>query len=206
MHQFSIFLVFAVIAATVKALSVAENTWGTTSDLLTSSGSNPAIAEQDVTGAGVNLPLDIMAADVPCSPSENQVGKKNPSKIRRQQACYLDDSWDKTTPPNAKEQRQQPYQISNPDDTENNPSGADATEYSDFLDHFRLCNPLLVGANRKFPVCDSGRVRDRSIFLGRIDYVSNIMANGFYVLMDVRPGTLLPQNPSPKITHVPGRL
>lgn len=37
-------------------------------------------------------------------------------------SMYIDGSWDKETLPNAQEQRQQPHQISNPDNTENNPS------------------------------------------------------------------------------------
>lgn len=139
-------------------LSIAEITWGTASNLLTSSSSHQPVAEQDVTDADVSSTLDIMAADVPCSPpSNNQARKKQPAN-----------SDDNRPPPNAQEQRQQPHQISNPDNTENNPS---AHEYTD-LDNFGLCNPLLVGISRKFLVWNSGRVRD---FMGAIDSVSNTM-------------------------------
>lgn len=213
MHRFSIFLVVAGIAAIGGALSVAENTRGTASDSFTSSNSNPALAEQDVTDAGVNLPLDIMAADVPCSPpSNNQAGQKQPSKFRRRQACQSDGSWDKKTSPNDQEQGQQPHQISNPDNTENNSSGDGAfdsttTSYLEFFNNFALCNPLLVGITRKFLVCDSGRWRDRTIFQGSIDTIGNTIATGAYFLLDIAPGNLPPpHNPSPKITHVPGKL
>lgn len=194
MRRFCILLVVAVIPAAGEALSVIDNPWDTASDLLTSSSSNPELATQDVTDAGVNSPLDIKAADVPCSPlSNDQAQKRQPSKLRRRQACSLDRSQPKTIPPNAQEQGQQPHQISDPDNNENNPSGASANDaatisYLDFLDSFGLCNPMLVGINRKFPVCDSGKMRDRSIFKGRIDRVNDVMADGVYLLFDITPG------------------
>ncbi|MCJ1344949.1 hypothetical protein MMC31_003154 [Peltigera leucophlebia] len=189
MHRCSILLVVAAIAAAGEALSVVGNPWDTTSDLLTSSSSNPALEVQDVTDADVNSPQDIMAADVLCSPlSTDQARKKQPNKLRRRQACSLDRSRYKTSPPNAQEQGQQPHQISIPDDAENNPNDAANLGYSDFLDRSLLCNPVLVGFNRKFPVCDSGRVRDRSIFRGSVDHVNNVMTDGAYVVFDVTPG------------------
>lgn len=194
MHRFSTLLVVAVIAAAGEALSVVGNPWDTTSDELTSSSSSPALAVQDVTDAGVNLPLDIMTADMPCSPqSIDQTRSKQPSKLRRRQICYPDRSQGMTSPPNGREQGQQPQQISNPDKAENFPSGArpnDGTnlDYSDFSDSLLLCNPLIVGLRRKFPICDSGRVGDRSIFLGSVDPVNSIMTSGAYVLFDVTPG------------------
>ena len=202
MYRFSIFIVVAVIAVAGEALSLVENPWDTTSDLLASSSRDLALAVQDVTDdAGVNSPPDMMAADVPCSPSSNDQGrKKQSSKVRRGQACPLDRSWDKTTPPNAQDQQeqgQQLHQISNPDNTDNI-SGANKAASSDFDDDYQICNPMLVGLNRKVPVCDSGRVLDRSIYQGRIDYVENIMTGGLYTLLDVAPGIyhLLPL-PSP---------
>lgn len=208
MHRFSIFIVVAVIAGAGEALSLIENPWDTPSDLLASSSSDPALAVQDVTDdAGVNSPLDMMAADVPCSPSSNdQARKKQSSKLRRGEACPLDRSWDKTTPPNGQDQQeqeqgQQPHQIFNPDNTENNPS-ANKAAFPDFNDDsHHICNPMLVGLDRKIPVCDSGKMLDRSIYQGRIDHVENIMASGLYVLLDVTPGIyhLLPL-PSPKFS------
>lgn len=206
MHRFSIFIVVAVIAGAGEALSLIENPWDTPSDLLASSSSDPALAVQDVTDdADVNSPLDMMAADVPCSPSSNdQARKKQSSKLRRGEACPLDRSWDKTTPPNGEDQQeqeqeqgQQPHQISNPDNSENNP-GANKAAFPDFNDDFHICNPMLVGLDRKIPVCDSGKILDRSIYQGRFDHVENIMASGLYILLDVTPGIyhLLPL-PSP---------
>lgn len=210
MHRFSIFLVVAVIAV---ALSAVGNPWDTASDLLASSSSDPALAVQDVTDdAGVNSSLDMMAADFPCSPSsDDQARKKQSSKLRRGQACPLDRSWEKTTPPSTQEQErgQQPQQISNPDNTEDN-SGANkpaSIVSADFDDHFQICNPLLVGVYRTVPVCDSGRMLDRSIYQGRIDLVENIMVGGIYVLLDVTPGIyhLLPHVPKfPALYILPG--
>lgn len=216
MHRFSIFQVAAVIATAGEALYVAENPWNTASVLLkSSSSSKQAMAVQDVTDEGVSSHLDIMAADVPCSPPSNeQPQKKQPSKLRRQQVCSLDRSWYKQIPPNAQEQGQQPHQIFNPDDTDNNPYGADANDpsaidSSNYFDNFGLCNPLLVGKNRKYPVCDSGKMRERLIFMGRIDHVKNIMAGGVYVHFDITPGILSPDhppNPPPKIGRLDQRI
>lgn len=219
MHRFSIFLVVAVIAVAGEELSAVENPWDTASDLLASSSSDPALAAQDVTDdAGLNSSLDMMATDFPCLPSSNDQGhKKQSSKLRRGQACPLDRSWENTTPPIAPEQEQQqeqergqqPHQISNPDNTENNAGANKAASIvsSDFNDHFRICNPMLVGVYRTVPVCDSGKMLDRSIYQGRIDHVENIMVGGIYVLLDVTPGIyhLLPPVPKfPTLYILPG--
>lgn len=141
MHQFFMFLVVAVIAATCLSLKLH--------------------GEHDVTVADVSPPLDIMAADVPCSPpSNNQARKKQPANSDdNRPAIYVDGSWDKDLTRSS---------------TRIIPRTTQAHEYTD-LDDFGLCNPLLVGIARKFLVCNSGRVRDRSIFMGAIDSVSNTM-------------------------------
>ena len=198
MHRFDIFLVVAVIATAGEALSVAENLWDTASDLLTSSSSNEeAMAVQDVTDSGVYSPQEIIAEALCSAPSNDQSRKKQPSKFRRRQDCSPTRSRYKTSPPNAQEQGQQPHQTSSPDNKESNPSDAAANnaaaiDRSGFIDNFQLCNPLLVGKYREFPVCDSGKWQDRSMFRVRADTVNNVMVSGVYVLFDVMPGIYPP--------------
>lgn len=204
MYLFSIFTVVALIAVAGEAVSLVENPWDTPSDLLASSSRDSLLSAHDVTDdAGVNSVPEMMGADVPCSLSPNNQGRKiQSSKVRRGQACPLNRSWDKTTSPNAQGQQeqnqgQQPHQNSNPDNTDNN-AGTNNADSLVFSDDYEICNSILVGLDRQVPVCDSGRAQDRSIFRGRIDQVQNIMASGTYTLLDVTPGIyhLLPL-PSP---------
>lgn len=80
--------------------------------------------------------------------------------------CDDDAAGSKTTPPNAPEQGQQPHQMSNPDNTEFNPGSAKFRAFLECTFRDDLCNSWLVGATRRFAVCDSGVIPFRSIFWG----------------------------------------